>query len=132
MATPGSYESGHTTVQTVLNMVEFGADFQAAMNPPRFRLYEDTRRQIKSRVPTAVLTELNRRGHLLELLGDFNYAVGGGQSVMIDPESGRYRLRGVPAATGTRLRIEQPTTVPSQDHNVENRMNCPATDPSAS
>lgn len=93
VATPGSYGILHTTVQMLLNIVEFGADCQAAIEAPRFRLYEDTRMQIETRVPTAVLAELSRRGHLLELLGDFNYAVGGGQSVMIDPESGA-RLAG--------------------------------------
>jgi gamma-glutamyltranspeptidase/glutathione hydrolase len=93
IATPGSYGILHTTVQMLLNIVEFGADCQAAIEAPRFRLWEETRMQIESRVPAPVLTELCRRGHLLELLGDFNYWVGGGQSVMIDPESGA-RLAG--------------------------------------
>ena len=87
IATPGSYGILHTTVQMLLNVIEFGADCQAAIEAPRFRLWEDTRMQIETRVPAHVLTELSRRGHLLELLGDFNYVVGGGQAVMIDPES---------------------------------------------
>ncbi|MFN0052629.1 MAG: gamma-glutamyltransferase [Planctomycetales bacterium] len=93
IATPGSYGILHTTLQMLLNIVEFGADCQAAIEAPRFRLWEGTRMQIESRVPTAVLTDLCRRGHLLELLGDFDYRVGGGQSVMIDAEGGA-RLAG--------------------------------------
>lgn len=93
VATPGSYGILHTTVQMLLNIVEFGADCQAAIEAPRFRLYEETRMQIETRIPPAVLTELSRRGHLLELVGDFNYVVGGGQAVMVDPESGA-RLAG--------------------------------------
>ena len=93
IATPGSYGILHTTVQMLLNIVEFGADCQAAIEAPRFRLWENTRMQIETRVAPAVLAELSRRGHHLELLGDFNYVVGGGQSVMIDPESGA-RLAG--------------------------------------
>ncbi|MBI3861985.1 MAG: gamma-glutamyltransferase [Planctomycetia bacterium] len=93
IATPGSYGILHTTVQMLLNVVEFGADCQAAIEAPRFRLWEETRMQIETRVPAPVLRELSRRGHLLELVGDYNYVVGGGQSVMIDPETGA-RLAG--------------------------------------
>jgi gamma-glutamyltranspeptidase/glutathione hydrolase len=93
IATPGSYGILHTTLQMLLNIVEFGADCQAAIEAPRFRLWEETRMQIETRIPPTVLAELSRRGHHLEQLGDFHYGVGGGQSVMIDPESGA-RLAG--------------------------------------
>src|SRR5262249_22306098 len=93
MATPGSYGILHTTLQMLLNIVEFGADCQAAIEAPRFRLYEETRMQIETRVRPEVLTDLSRRGHQLEPVGDFNYVVGGGQAVMIDAESG-VRLAG--------------------------------------
>jgi gamma-glutamyltranspeptidase/glutathione hydrolase len=93
IATPGSYGILHTTVQMLLNIVEFDADCQAAIEAPRFRLLEDTRMQIENRIEPRVLAELSRRGHHLEQLGDYNYIVGGGQSVMIDAESGA-RLAG--------------------------------------
>src|SRR5262249_9517246 len=93
IATPGSYGILHTTLQMLLNIVEFGADCQAAIEAARFRLYEDTRMQIENRVSPEVLKALTERGHRLELVGDFNYVVGGGQAVMIDPESGA-RLAG--------------------------------------
>ena len=60
---------------------------------PRFRLFEGTRMQIETRVAAHVLQQLSQRGHHLELIGDFNFLVGGGQGVMIDPESGT-RLAG--------------------------------------
>lgn len=88
ISTPGSYGILHTTVQMLLNIVEFGADMQQAIEAPRFRLYEDTRMQIEDRVPLVIRDELTRLGHSLELVGDFNYAVGGGQGVMIHPHSG--------------------------------------------
>ena len=93
IATPGSYGILHTTVQMLLNIVEFGADPQAAIEAPRFRVWEDTRMQIEDRVPKPVREELSRRGHLLESVGDYSALVGGGQSVMIDPDSGA-RLAG--------------------------------------
>lgn len=93
IATPGSYGILHTTLQMLLNIVEFGADCQAAIEAPRFRLYEETRMQIETRIAADVLAELGRRGHTLEPVGDYNYVVGGGQAVMIDPDSGA-RLAG--------------------------------------
>lgn len=93
IATPGSYGILHTTLQMLLNVVEFDADVQAAIEAPRFRVWEDTRMQIESRVPEAVREELARRGHALEDIGDFSAQVGGGQGVMVDRETGA-RLAG--------------------------------------
>ena len=93
IATPGSYGILQTTVQMLLNIVEFGADPQAAIEAPRFRVYEDTRMEIEDRVAAATRAELAARGHALELIGDYSMQVGGGQSVMIDPRSGA-RLAG--------------------------------------
>ena len=93
IATPGSYGILHTTVQMLLNIVEFAADPQAAIEAPRFRVWEETRMQIEDRVPAAVRDELERRGHRLEMLGNYSPMVGGGQSVMVDPQS-QARLAG--------------------------------------
>jgi gamma-glutamyltranspeptidase/glutathione hydrolase len=49
--------------------------------------------QIEDRIPTAVRDELTQRGHVLESIGSYSMLVGGGHSVMIDPESGA-RLAG--------------------------------------
>ncbi len=87
IATPGSYGILQTTAQMLLNVVEFGADPQLAIEAPRFRVFEETRMQIEDRVPVATRDELTARGHALELLGDFSMLVGGGQCVMIDPDS---------------------------------------------
>ena len=87
MATPGSYGILQTTVQMILNVVEFAADPQAAIEAPRFRVYEETRMEIEDRVSEGVRNELTEWGHVLELIGDYSLLVGGGQSVMIDPVS---------------------------------------------
>lgn len=93
IATPGSYGILQTTVQMLLNVVEFAADPQLAVEAPRFRVHEDTRMQIEDRIPTAACDELRRRGHVLEPIGSYSMLVGGGQAVMIDPDSGA-RLAG--------------------------------------
>ena len=87
IATPGSYGILQTTVQMLLNIVEFAADPQLAIEAPRFRVLEETRMQIEDRVDAAVQEELTARGHALESLGDFSLLLGGGQSVMIDADS---------------------------------------------
>jgi len=93
IATPGSYGILQTSLQMMLNVVEFGADVQAAIEAPRFRVWEDTRMQIEDRVPAEVRDALVARGHALEDIGDFSPQVGGGQGVLVDPESGA-RLAG--------------------------------------
>ena len=87
IATPGSEGILQTTVQMLLNIVEFGADPQLAIEAPRFRLLEETRMEIENRIDPAVRDELTARGHALELVGDFSNHVGGGQSVMLDSDS---------------------------------------------
>lgn len=87
VATPGSYGILQTTVQMIMNMVDFGADPQAAIEAPRFRVMEGARLQIESRVPPETRDELAARGHDVELLGDYSAGVGGGQCVMIDPDT---------------------------------------------
>jgi gamma-glutamyltranspeptidase/glutathione hydrolase len=93
IATPGSYGILQTTLQMLLNVVEFGADVQSAIEAPRFRVWEETRMQIEDRVPESVQAELSARGHCLEDIGDFSALVGGGQGVVIDRQSGA-RLAG--------------------------------------
>jgi gamma-glutamyltranspeptidase/glutathione hydrolase len=93
IATPGSYGILQTTMQMLLNIVEFGADVQSAIEAPRFRVWEETRMQIEDRVPEEVRRGLAALGHSLEDIGDFSAQVGGGQGVLIDPKSGA-RLAG--------------------------------------
>ena len=93
IATPGSYGILQTTVQMMLNIVEFDADPQLAIDAARFRVYENTRMEIETRVPASVREALTARGHELIEIGDYSLLVGGGQSVMIDPITGA-RLSG--------------------------------------
>ncbi|MFN0199422.1 MAG: gamma-glutamyltransferase [Planctomycetaceae bacterium] len=93
ISTPGSWGILQTTVQMLLNILEFGMDPQLAIDAPRFRLWEGTRIQMENRFDPGVLAELTARGHQVETIPAFSYIVGGGQAVMIDPESGA-RLAG--------------------------------------
>ena len=44
----------------------------------------------ETRIDPAVFAELEKRGHQFDYLGDFSPAVGGGQGIMVDPDSGAF------------------------------------------
>jgi gamma-glutamyltranspeptidase/glutathione hydrolase len=76
--------------QFVSNVVDHEMNIQAALEAPRFTKMtlggSDVR--IEGRVPQKTLDELRRRGHDLEVLGDYSGLVGGGQAVMRDSSAG--------------------------------------------
>jgi len=88
IGTPGSYGILHTTTQMILNVLEFGADVQEAIEAPRFKPVSGRTLAIEDRVPPAVRAELEAKGHQLQLMGDWCFELGGGQGVAIDPETG--------------------------------------------
>jgi gamma-glutamyltranspeptidase/glutathione hydrolase len=87
IGTPGSFGILQTTPQMISNVLDHGFSIQAAIEAPRFRLYEGTTIEIEARVPKAVRDELLRRGHAIRLIDDWSYLVGGGHGVMVDPDS---------------------------------------------
>lgn len=82
----GGYNQAQAHVQFVSNLVDHGMNLQAALEAPRFTklTFGGCDVMIESRFPSAVREELMRRGHVLQLLGDYSGTVGGGQAVMRD------------------------------------------------
>jgi gamma-glutamyltranspeptidase/glutathione hydrolase len=72
--------------QFVSNVVDHGLNIQYALEAPRFTKQSlggcDLR--IEGRVPEAVREELTKRGHYLQVMGDYSGYMGGGQAVMHD------------------------------------------------
>jgi gamma-glutamyltranspeptidase/glutathione hydrolase len=80
--------------QTWVSMIDHGRDIQEAVEAPRwlsgrFGMGEarDTL-HIESRFPAETITELERRGHLLDRWGPFNEKAGHAHGIVIDPVSG--------------------------------------------
>ncbi len=75
--------------QFVSNMVDHGMNIQAALEAPRFSKMTlggcDVR--IEGRVPAGVRDELEKRGHSLQVMGDYSGMMGGGQAVMRDTKA---------------------------------------------
>jgi gamma-glutamyltranspeptidase/glutathione hydrolase len=88
IGTPGSYGILQTTLQMLLNRLEFGFNIQASIEAPRVRAFERTRVDVEARIPADALDGLRARGHELNVLDDWTAQVGGGHGVAIDPDSG--------------------------------------------
>ena len=72
--------------QFVSNVVDHGMNIQLALEAPRFTKPSlgGCDLLIEGRVPADVRDELTRRGHFLQVMGDYSGFMGGGQAVMHD------------------------------------------------
>ncbi len=86
----GGLNQAQAHAQFVSNIVDHGMNIQAALEAPRFTKlnFSGCDVLIEGRLPEATYAELRRRGHQLELLGDFASPVGGGQAVAFDDATG--------------------------------------------
>jgi len=77
---------GHTQVLT--NIVDHGMDPQQALDAPRFRFDGGNRFGIERGLSRRLYAELRERGHVLSYGEPLSF--GGGQVILVDPESGAY------------------------------------------
>src|SRR5262249_23085668 len=68
IGTPGSYGILHTTVQMMLNVLEFGATVQEAIEAPRFRVFDGTTIALEDRFPAETVSGLEGYGHVMQRL----------------------------------------------------------------
>jgi gamma-glutamyltranspeptidase/glutathione hydrolase len=82
----GGWNQPQAHVQVISNIVDHGLNIQQALEAPRFvkLTFPGTDVMIESRVPESVRENLERRGHDIDLQGEFSNMVGGGQAVMHD------------------------------------------------
>jgi gamma-glutamyltranspeptidase/glutathione hydrolase len=84
VGTPGSYGILQTTLQMLLNVLEFDMHMQAAIEAPRVRAFEGTRVDVEGRLESSVIEELRGRGHDVRVLPPWTWAVGGGHGIRVD------------------------------------------------
>jgi len=86
----GGLNQAQAHAQFVSNLVDYGMNIQAALEAPRFRNlnFGGCDFLIEDRVPEAVREALLRKGHKLEVRGDYSSLMGGGQAVMRDSATG--------------------------------------------
>ena len=82
----GGWNQPQAHAQVVSNIVDHGLNLQQAIEAPRFvkLTFEGVDVMIESRVPKDVRDGLARRGHEIDLQGEFSNMMGGGQAVMRD------------------------------------------------
>ena len=91
IGTPGSYGILQTTPQMIMNVVDHQMNVQAAIEAPRLKIgAPGCQVDVETRIPAGVLAGLEERGHRLNRLGEWSFAVGGGQGIMVDPETGSF------------------------------------------
>lgn len=90
IGTPGSYGILQTTPQMIMNVLDHGMNIQAAIEAPRVKATAGLLVDAETRVPAAVLAELEQRGHQLNRIGDWSHGVGGGQGIMVDAQTGSF------------------------------------------
>ncbi len=103
IGTPGSFGILQTTPQMISNLIDFEYSIQAAIEAPRIKAVSGTTLEIETRITSEVRDALTRRGHQLEHLGDFSNMVGGGQGIMIDPDTGVFAAGADPRRDGYAL-----------------------------
>lgn len=105
VGTPGSFGIMETTPQMLLSVLDHGYSIQAAIEAPRFRTITGRELIIEGRVPDSVLDDLRRRGHEIEVLDEWTAMVGGGQGIMVDPDSGAFMAGADPRRDGYALAL---------------------------
>ena len=90
IGTPGGFAITQTTVQMISNVVDHGFGVQAAIEAPRFKTVAGNQLVIENRVPASTLDELRALGHEVMPVDGWSAAVGGGQGILVDPETGAY------------------------------------------
>ncbi|MSP48945.1 MAG: gamma-glutamyltranspeptidase [Alphaproteobacteria bacterium] len=88
LGTPGSYGICQTQTQVMVQHVDFGLLMQDAVEEPRARLWDGRKVDVESRMPAATVEGLRKRGHEVEVVEPWTWAVGGMHGISIDPATG--------------------------------------------
>ncbi len=88
IGTPGSFGILQTTPQMISNVIDHGYSIQAAIEAPRIKATTGAKLEIETRIPSEIRDGLADLGHELQLIGEWSTLVGGGQGIMVDPDTG--------------------------------------------
>ena len=90
IGTPGGFGITQTTTQMISNVVDHSFGVQAAIEAPRFKTLANRQLVIENRVPAETLDALRALGHEVVTVDGWSAAVGGGQGILVDPETRAY------------------------------------------
>ena len=84
LGTPGADGQTQTNMQVLVNLIDFGADVQSAVDAPRWRSMPDGELLLENRFPEATIERLAQQGHRIERLTYFSPVMGSAQAISID------------------------------------------------
>ncbi len=82
----GGFNQAQAHAQFVADLVDYQMNIQAALDAPRFTKssFDGCDVQMEQRIPASVRAELEKKGHVIQVRGDYTSLVGGGQAVKRD------------------------------------------------
>jgi gamma-glutamyltranspeptidase/glutathione hydrolase len=91
IGTPGSHGILYTTPQMIMNVLDHQMHVQAAIEAARIKVSAPGFVvDAETRIDAAVFAELEKQGHQFNKMGDWSAGVGGGQGIMVDPDTGSF------------------------------------------
>ncbi len=91
MGTPGSYGILQTTMQLLMNVLDFGMSPQQAVEAPRFRYFAGRQVKMEERFPLHTRRDLEARGHEVGVIEAWSPIVGGAQAIQVDSDQGTFQ-----------------------------------------
>jgi gamma-glutamyltranspeptidase len=89
VGSPGAGRIIATVVQVISNVIDYGMDAGTANTAPRFFCQKfDDYLHIESRIPETVRDAIKRKGHPLQVRGEYDLFFGGVQLIVVDPATG--------------------------------------------
>lgn len=91
IGSPGASRIIATVVQMIVNLIDFKMTAEEANFAPRFFCQKfDDYLYVESRIPQNIVEDLKKRGHNVQVLGDYDLFFGGAQLITVDPITGIY------------------------------------------
>lgn len=89
LGTPGADSIWQTLPQVITKIIDFDMNIQEAIESPRFRwLLSGANTGIETRIDADIRAQLEERGHVFTLYGDWTDSVGGVNAILVNPDTG--------------------------------------------
>ncbi len=104
IGSPGAARIVNTVVTLIVNVVDYGMDAEEANRAPRFLCQKsDPVLSLEARFRPEVQEAMKKKGHRLQLYGDFDLFFGGAQIILARPDGGVFQGSADPRRGGVAL-----------------------------
>ena len=104
VGSPGAARIVNTVAILIVNAVDFNMNAEQINNAPRFLCQKsDPFLSLEARFTPEVQEAMKKKGHNLQLYGDFDLFFGGAQIILVDPATGRFQGSADPRRGGVAM-----------------------------